>query len=95
MEYNEIFTKLIAKIGNNENPSIEVNELMTKTNELEAKKDDLEREINQLKEANESLKESNIKLLLTKGFVKNSENHEVSETEEKPKFKLTDYIEMG
>lgn len=93
MDFTQQFTTITEKLGNNENISVELNELMQAVNELQATSNNQSEEIETLKDYNNKLKEANTNLLLSKGFVSRSEPEKVVE-DNKPKV-ITDFIKFN
>ena len=77
MTIEELFQTIAEKTTNNENISVELNDLMTSVKSLQGLTTQQEQQINELQDYNSKLKDANSNLLLSKGFVSRFEKYPV------------------
>lgn len=94
MTIDELFQTIAEKTTNNENISVELNDLMTSVKSLQGLTAQQEQQINELQDYNSKLKDANSNLLLSKGFVSRFEKEPEPEPgEDKPR-DIKDFIKF-
>lgn len=83
-DFRGAFETIIEKLGNNENISVELNDLMSANATLIAEHEALKTEHATVLDHNNRLKEANNNLLLSKGFVRTDFQAGREEAKEEP-----------
>lgn len=94
MTIDELFQTIAEKTTNNENISVELNDLMTSVKSLQGVNTQQEQQIKELQDYNSKLKDANSNLLLTKGFVSRFEKEPDPEPEEDKPRNIKDFIKF-
>lgn len=94
MTIEELFKTIAEKTTNNENISVELNDLMTSVKSLQGLTTQQEQQINELQDYNSKLKDANSNLLLSKGFVSRFEKEPEPEPEEDKPRDIKDFIKF-
>ena len=94
MTIEELFQTIAEKTTNNENISVELNDLMTSVKSLQVLTTQQEQQINELQDYNSKLKDANSNLLLSKGFVSRFEKEPEPEPEEGKPRDIKDFIKF-
>lgn len=94
MTIDELFQSIAEKTTNNENISVELNDLMTSVKELQGTNAQQEQQIKELQDYNSKLKDANSNLLLSKGFVSRFEKEPEPEPEENKPRDIKDFIKF-
>lgn len=94
MTIDELFQTIAEKTTNNENISVELNDLMTSVKELQGTNAQQEQQIKDLQDYNSKLKDANSNLLLSKGFVSRFEKEPEPEPEENKPRDIKDFIKF-
>lgn len=94
MTIDELFQTIAEKTTNNENISVELNDLMTSVKELQGTNSQQEQQIKELQDYNSKLKDANSNLLLSKGFVSRFEKEPEQEPEEDKPRNIKDFIKF-
>lgn len=94
MTIDELFQSIAEKTTNNENISVELNDLMTSVKELQGTNAQQEQQIKDLQDYNSKLKDANSNLLLSKGFVSRFEKEPEPEPEENKPRDIKDFIKF-
>lgn len=94
MTIDELFQSIAEKTTNNENISVELNDLMTSVKELQGTNAQQEQQIKELQDYNSKLKDANSNLLLSKGFVSRFEKEPEPEPEENKPRNIKDFIKF-
>lgn len=92
MNFDELFETIITKQGNNENISVELNDLMTSVRTIQGTNEQQQQQIKDLQDYNNKLKDANSNLLLSKGFVSRFEKEPEPE-DDKPR-NIKDFIKF-
>ena len=83
-----------VKTTNNENISVELNDLMTSVRAIQGANEQQQQQIKDLQDYNNKLKEANSNLLLSKGFVSRFEKEPEPEPEEDKPRNIKDFIKF-
>jgi hypothetical protein len=94
MTIDELFQNIAEKTTNNENISVELNDLMTSVKSLQGVNTQQEQQIKELQDYNSKLKDANSNLLLSKGFVSRFEKEPEPEPEEDKPRNIKDFIKF-
>jgi hypothetical protein len=94
MTIDALFQTIAEKTTNNENISVELNDLMTSVKSLQGLTTQQEQQINELQDYNSKLKDANSNLLLSKGFVSRFEKEPEPEPEEDKPRDIKDFIKF-
>lgn len=94
MTIDELFQNIAEKTTNNENISVELNDLMTSVKSLQGVNTQQEQQIKDLQDYNSKLKDANNNLLLSKGFVSRFEKELEPEPEEDKPRNIKDFIKF-
>lgn len=94
MTIDELFQTIAEKTTNNENISVELNDLMTSVNSLQGVNTQQAQQIRDLQDYNSKLKDANSNLLLSKGFVSRFEKEPEPEPEEDKPRNIKDFIKF-
>ena len=94
MTIDELFQTIAEKTTNNENISVELNDLMTSVKSLQGVNTQQEQQIKELQDYNSKLKDANSNLLLSKGFVSRFEKEPEPELEEDKPRNIKDFIKF-
>lgn len=76
MTIDELFQTIAEKTTNNENISVELNDLMTSVRTIQGTNEQQQQQIKDLQDYNNKLKDANSNLLLSKGFVSRFEKNQ-------------------
>lgn len=94
MTIEELFQTIAEKTTNNENISVELNDLMISVKSLQGLNAQQEQQINELQDYNSKLKDANSNLLLSKGFVSRFEKESEPEPEDDKPRDIKDFIKF-
>lgn len=94
MNFDELFETIITKQGNNENISVELNDLMTSVRTIQGTNEQQQQQIKDLQDYNNKLKDANSNLLLSKGFVSRFEKEPEPEPEDDKPRDIKDFIKF-
>ena len=94
MTIDELFQTIAEKTTNNENISVELNDLMTSVRAIQGANEQQQQQIKDLQDYNNKLKEANSNLLLSKGFVSRFEKEPEPEPEEDKPRNIKDFIKF-
>lgn len=94
MTIDELFQTIAEKTTNNENISVELNDLMTSVKSLQGVNTQQEQQIKDLQDYNSKLKDANSNLLLSKGLVSRFEKEPEPEPEEDKPRNIKDFIKF-
>ena len=94
MTIDELFQTIAEKTTNNENISVELNDLMTSVRAIQGTNEQQQQQIKDLQDYNNKLKEANSNLLLSKGFVSRFEKEPEPEPEENKPRNIKDFIKF-
>ena len=94
MTIDELFQTIAEKTTNNENISVELNDLMTSVKSLQGVNTQQEQQIKELQDYNSKLKDANSNLLLSKGFVSRFEKEPEPEREDDKPRDIKDFIKF-
>lgn len=94
MTIDELFQNIAEKTTNNENISVELNDLMTSVRTIQVTNEQQQQQIKDLQDYNNKLKEANSNLLLSKGFVSRFEKEPEPEPEDDKPRDIKDFIKF-
>ena len=94
MTIDELFQTIAEKTTNNENISVELNDVMTSVRAIQGTNEQQQQQIKDLQDYNNKLKEANSNLLLSKGFVSRFEKEPEPEPEENKPRDIKDFIKF-
>lgn len=94
MTIDELFQTIAEKTTNNENISVELNDLMTSVRTIQVTNEQQQQQIKDLQDYNNKLKDANSNLLLSKGFVSRFEKEPEPEPEDDKPRDIKDFIKF-
>ena len=94
MTIDELFQNIAEKTTNNENISVELNDLMTSVRTIQVTNEQQQQQIKDLQDYNNKLKDANSNLLLSKGFVSRFEKEPEPEPEDDKPRDIKDFIKF-
>lgn len=94
MTIDELFQTIAEKTTNNENISVELNDLMTCVRTIQGTNEQQQQQIKDLQDYNNKLKDANSNLLLSKGFVSRFEKEPEPEPEDDKPRDIKDFIKF-